>query len=177
MATEQQTEDLMYLPKDFWSPRYDSTFFTVKIEGFELLTSAPPAAATSDATIIIPSKGTFPAYYYKVVVYREHKRKTLLRRYSQFQWLFRQLIAHPPISPSPPISVSSEEQQHFVNDIATGTPIRQLMPAAVVCRFQWWQDDAFAATRMEDLSDFLTAVLERPGYAGHDAMKAFLELL
>jgi PX domain len=170
--TEQQQlpSDLMFLPQDFWSPRYDSTFYTVKLEGFERLTELPPSSSSA-GTVLVPGKTNVPAYYYKVVVYREHKRKTLLRRYSQFKWLYSQLLAHPPVPPAV-VSKNNNNQQQQYDDT---NPIR--LSSSAGCPFQWWQDDAFAAHRLEDLTEFLSATLGRPGYARHPAVVAFLELL
>lgn len=168
---QQQSQDLMYLPKDFWSPRYDSTFYSVKVEGFELhLTS--PTVSTDTAIALIPGKSIFPAYYYKVVVYRKHKRKTVLRRYSQFRWLCRQLLAHPASPPDKP------SYNNINNDapLAMARPIRLPTSSSGCCDFSWRQDDVFATNRMENLNDFLNGVLIRPGYAMHPAVVAFLEL-
>jgi len=140
---------LLYLPKDTWSPRYDSTFYTVKLEGKQKLSELPEVPSA------IGGKSNLPAYYYEVAVYREHDKKTVLRRYSQFNWLYEQLIASPPQDEQPP----------------DAGPIR--LPGA--CPLQW-QDDKFAQTRLGRLMDFIGDTLARPGYASHPAVLSFLEL-
>jgi PX domain len=141
---------LMYLPNGYWSPRYDSAFYTVKMEGKEYL-KVPPINTTP---AIDGMSG--PAYYYIVVVYREHTKRPLFRRYSHFKWLLEQLSAHPPAEVQPP------------------DPKRIHLPPGT-CPFQW-QNDTFAQNRMEELEEFLSDVLARPGYASHPAVAAFLEL-
>lgn len=152
---------LLYLPKDEWSPRYDATFYFVKIEDKKLVTTETAREHLGSFLIeaVPPSVGgntVLPAYYYEVVVYREHSKKSLLRRYSQFKWLYDQLKAHPP----------SDEQ------LPSARPIQ--MPPGT-CLFQR-QDDAFAQNRLEQLNEFIDDVLGRPGYASHEATLAFLQL-
>ena len=140
---------LLYLPKDSWSPRYDSTFYTVKLEGKQKLSELPAVPSA------IGGKSNLPAYYYEVTVYREHEKKSMLRRYSHFKWLYEQLIWNPPQDEQP----------------SDTKPIR--LPGA--CPLQW-QDDNFAQTRLERLMDFIDDTLARPGYASHPAVLTFLEL-
>lgn len=161
---------LMFLPKDQWSPRYEETFYSVKIEGFQRLFAAPAtadaAAGSSTETVAaLPAgKPSFPAYYYQVVIYRGHQKKTVLRRYSQFKWLYNQLVAYRP----PPSAASATSP-------ATPSPFPSMPPGT--CPWDR-QDDAFAAVRQDELADFLTSVLERPGgYTNHEAVVAFLELV
>jgi len=164
----------MYLPKDLWSPRYDGNFFTVKVEGKQKITSEselPSANETSsNNAILIGGKTNLPAYYYQVIVYREHEKRTLLRRYSQFKWLYEQLVADPPPLPA---SMSDEDQVAAVAAMAAKGRIS--MPPGTCSLFQR-QDDAFAQNRVEQLDSFLQDVLGRPGYASHPACRAFLEL-
>lgn len=151
--------ELVYMPNDTWSPRYDSTFYTVKLNGFELVHDTLPSDGID--RIRVPGKTNLPAYYYRVDVYRSHERMTLLRRYSQFQWLYHELMANCDTSSSSS-SATLEAPLHF--------------PSAVVCRFQWWQDDAFAMTRMQDLAVFLSSALVRPNCSRLLAVRIFLAL-
>jgi PX domain len=151
--------ELVYLPNDTWSPRYDSTFYTVKLNGFELVHDTLPSDGVD--RIRVPGKTNLPAYYYRVDVYRRHERTTLLRRYSQFQWLYHELMAHSDDTSSSAV-VDPTATLHF--------------PSAVVCRFQWWQDDAFAMTRMQDLAVFLSSALVRPNCSRLSAVRIFLSL-
>jgi len=168
MATTRRTEEkevatsstapahLMFLPKDQWSPRYEETFYSVKLEGYQLLLQEAPSHDNPPP----PGKLSFPAYYYQVVVYRGHDKKTLLRRYSQFKWLHQQLLAHPPI-------LNNE------NSTTNSEPLPSLPPGT--CPWQR-QDDGFAACRMDELADFLTQLLGQPAIANHQAVISFLEL-
>jgi PX domain len=153
-----QQNELVYLPNDTWSPRYDSTFYTVKLNGFELVHDALPSDDGID-TIRVPGKTNLPAYYYRVDVYRRHERTTLLRRYSQFQWLYHELMTSCDTSSA---GILDNAPLHF--------------PSAVVCRLQWWQDDAFAMTRMQDLAVFLSSALVRPNCSRLLAVRIFLSL-
>lgn len=141
----------LFLPKDQWSARFDSTFYTVKIEGKQRLTAPPDKSVPAS----IGGKTNFPAWYYRVVVYREHGKEEHLRRYSHFQWLYEQLIANP----------SSDEQLSGLNEIT--------FPGSCPMTIQ---NDAFAQGRMEVLADFLNDVLSRPGYASHPAVLTFLDI-
>jgi hypothetical protein len=141
---------LMYLPKDVWSPRYDSTFFTIELAGKQLL-SEPPEGHQD-----LGGKANFPAYYYDVIVFREHTKKSLQRRYSDFKWLYDQVSKYPPTDEQAP----------------NAEPIR--MPPGT-CPFQR-QNDAFAQNRLEALFEFMGDLLGRPGYASHPAVVRFLDL-
>jgi hypothetical protein len=140
----------MYLPKDVWSPRYDSTFFSIKLAGKELLTEPPEGHQD------LGGKTSFPAYYYDVVVFQERTQKSVHRRYSEFKWLYDQVSKHPPTDEQAP----------------NAEPLR--MPPGT-CPFQWQNED-FAQNRLEALAEFMGVLLERPGYAAHPAVLTFLEL-
>lgn len=151
---EQHHNDLMYLPESHWSPRYDSTFYTVKFEGSTFLRDNPPSVPSE-----IQGKTNLPAYYYSIGVYQEHEKRLLLRRYSHFRWLYQQLSSHPPAE-----AATTRHQT---------TPIH--MPSGT-CPLFHWQDEKFVAIRQEQLSQFMEDLLGRPGYANHPAVKTFLEL-
>jgi hypothetical protein len=142
---------LVYLPKDVWSRRYDSTFYTFKFEGKQLL-SEPPEGHKN----IGGGETNKNAWYYDVVVFREHAKTTVQRRYSEFKWLYDQVLKNPPMDEQAPNASS----------------IR--MPPGT-CPFQW-QSEAFAQNRSEELSEFMGDLLGRPGYAAHPAVVTFLEL-
>lgn len=80
---EKSNAPRAFLASDQWSPRFETTFFTVKMESFELRTSYPQ----DDSPDVPKGKGTFPAYYYKIDVYCGHAKHSVLRRYSQLVWL------------------------------------------------------------------------------------------
>jgi hypothetical protein len=150
VETNKTMSNVMYLPKDVWSPRYDSTFFTIKLVGKQLL-SEPPEGHQD-----LGGRVTFPAYFYEIVVFQEHTKKSLQRRYSEFKWLYDQ------VSKSPPTA----------EEVPNAEPIH--MPPGT-CPFQW-QNEAFAQNRLESLSEFMSDLLERPGYAAHPAVVRFLDL-
>lgn len=84
---------VMYLEYDDWSPRYQETFYTVRIEGFQLLAS-PPEASFQLPHNQLGSKNTFPAYYYEIKVFcGRHPPRIVYRRYSQFKWLYKNISA------------------------------------------------------------------------------------
>ena len=147
---------LMYLPFSYWSPRYDSSFYTVKVDGRERIIEDLPLVPDE-----VGGKQDLRAYYYRVTVYREREKTSFLRRYSQFHWLYDQISAKPP-------TITNEQREN-----SPGTPIR--MPAKS-CPFIQRQDENFARNRQELLSQFLEDILGRPGYASHEAVCAFLEL-
>jgi hypothetical protein len=144
---------VMYLPKDEWSPRFDSTFFSVKLESTQICTS-PPAVREG-----ICGKTNTPAVYYQVAVFCEHRKITFLRRYSNFKWLYDQLKASPP----PPVQ----------DDLYREPPPLNMPPGT--CFFHS-QDDAFIQNRKEQLMDFIDDALILPGYAQHPAVILFFEL-
>jgi len=142
----------MYLPKDQWSPRYDSTFFSVKIEAAQKCDS-PPAIKEE-----IGGKTHCPAVYYEVAVSCEHRKIQLLRRYSNFYWLYQQVKDFHP----PPVE----------GDPLVYEPL--VMPPGTC--FLQPQDDEFIKNRKEQLSEFVDDLLSRPGYAEHTAVRLFFEL-
>lgn len=146
--------NLMYLPKDFWSKRYEDSFYTIHVEGYERYAAAPEGSNASARTI--GGHGHHPAFYYKVVVYRSNQTKVLWRRFSQFVWLYRQVKAKlpPPLPDAPPAQ-------------ALRLPPGTCWP---------FQSEGLAQERVELLSAFLDDLLGRPGYASHPAVVTFLEL-
>jgi hypothetical protein len=155
-TTTTLTPPVMFLAPEHWSPRYDTAFFTVKMDGFELLLE-PPTNPDSAIDVtrqqIMEGKTNHPAYYYKVEVFCAHSSRVFWRRYSQFYWLYQQLSTTRPIG---------EQQQPL--EMPPGT-----------CFFQR-QDEPFAQNRLEQLRDFLRDVLQRPGYATDPRVVVFLEL-
>ena len=86
---------VMYLAYEHWSPRYETTFYTVKIDGCESLQSAPSSSASCGRN------SNHPAYYYKLDIFCGHKTRSVFRRYSEFRWLYNRLpksnhVALPP---------------------------------------------------------------------------------
>ena len=152
--TNDSNSALMYLPASYWSARYDRSFYTVKVEGNVKISDDLPSTPS-----VIRGKDRLPAFYYKVVVYREHETSTVLRRYSHFYWLYQQLLSNPPVVPA-------EQGRSAVSiKIPPGT-----------CPLYFRQDNDFANNRQQLLAQFLEDVLSQPGYAKHEAVVQFLEL-
>ncbi|KAG7337144.1 PX domain containing protein [Nitzschia inconspicua] len=153
---------MMYLAHEDWSPRFETTFYTIRIDGYELVTKTTTTTTTTTPLLLPPSsllrdgggKTNLPAYYYKITVFCGHYRRMVLRRYSQFEWLYKHL----------PLSV-----------VQNGNEPTLVLPPKTPCLCQP-QNDAFAQNRMEQLQDFLRDVLIRRGAAQHDAVAKFLEL-
>ncbi len=135
----------MFLAADQWSPRFQNTFYTVKMDTFELREVSPESSAETAG--MPPGKGSFPAYYYKIDVLSGHARHSVLRRYSQFDWLIS----------TAPMRANGPEKP----------------PKSWVCQPQ---SAAFAKNRMEQLREFLEAYLSQPGIAKEPSVVAFLEL-
>lgn len=192
--------DFMFLPKNQWSSRFEETFYTVKVEGFQLVTTpvsgtrttttttttlqAETVHATPDAAAqlpVVPERMSFPAYYYHVVVNRGHGQTTILRRYSQFLWLYHQIQKHSQQLTSIPVLHSDTTGTSNAGK-GTTTPLPQqsqlVLPHPPPKTCPWdRQDDVFAACRQDELSDFLEQLLSQgPGVAKHPAVRAFLEL-
>jgi hypothetical protein len=141
----------MYLPVDQWSPRFDSTFFSVKIE----------SAQKHERPLVlregIGGKINGPAVYYDVAVFCEHRKIMLQRRYSNFYWLYEQ--------------VKDFRPPHVEGDIEHG-PLE--MPPGT-CFWQR-QDEEFIKNRTEQLGEFVDDLLSRPHYAEHPAVRLFFDL-
>jgi len=160
MTTQQQRhQELRYVSFLSWSPRFDANFFSLKMEQTELLQSAPNDDSTAHSNAMqVPGKEKYPAYYYQIDIFREKKQHSVLRRYSQFQWLYQQLLVQ------------------YKQSLASGAPPTEPMVfPPKTCPWQT-QDDEFAENRLEQLFEFLTDALKRPGVASHGAVVKFLEL-
>lgn len=142
----------MYLPIDQWSPRFDSTFFSIKIESAQRFENAPVVKEG------IGGKTHCPAVYFDVVVFCEHQRKVLHRRYSNFYWLYEPVKNFHP----PPVE----------GDTTIYEPLS--MPPGTC--FMRPQDDEFIKNRKLQLMEFVDDLLSRPGYSEHPAVRLFFEL-
>lgn len=145
----------MYLEHQDWSHRFQDTFYTVLLDGFELMT-APSETDYSPPPDIIGGKTSFPAYFYKIKVFCGHRNpKVVYRRYSQFQWLYKNM-------PSSVIGSGANKE-------AIVFPPGSCVPDS--------QNDDVAKARMEQLGEFLRDALIRMNVASHEAVVAkFLEL-
>jgi hypothetical protein len=102
------TVPAMYLAHEDWSPRYETTFYTVKVQAVELLDSAP---ATLNS--VISGKSNHPAYYYRIDVYCGHSTRSVFRRYSQFHCLYKQLPRAAKVSMPPGTCFCQPQEQAF----------------------------------------------------------------
>jgi hypothetical protein len=137
----------MYLAHEDWSPRFEKTFYTVKMDGCELLKSLPATTTTNPS---IGGNTNFPAYFYNVKIFCGHESQIVQRRFSQFKWLYEQLRM-----------IETDEAEPLI------------FPPGSWCQSQ---NNAFAQNRVERLQDFLRDALVRRGVAKHDAVVRFLEL-
>ena len=173
----------MYLAEEDWSPRFEpSTFYSFKMNSYVLLKEPPSAAAaaaaspaatttssssSSSTAEIPPGKSTFPAYYYKIVVLCGHSSRIVLRRYSQFKWLYDQLPRNI-VNGTTASSASSNNNTNSNNDgfdddddddeVATSPPLSFPPPTWTCCQPQ---NDNFAQNRLEELRQFLRDTLIR----------------
>ncbi len=146
LASDASKLPEMFLAADQWSSRFQSTFFTVKMDSFELRREPPPGSLTEPSGMP-QGNGTFPAYYYKIDVCSGHAKHSVLRRYSQFNWLGSRV----PMRASVP----------------------EMPPKTWICQPQ---TNEFAKIRMEQLLEFLVGFLCQPGIAKDPSVVAFLEL-
>ena len=161
----------LYLPKNQWSPRFEDSFYTVRVDTFQRFDEAPSNATNNDETengdthmrCNIGGHGHHPAFYYKVILRRGTATHEMWRRFSQFQWLWRQVQKSPPHEE---VSSTTAQQQQDEDE-----PLK--LPPGTCWPFQ---SNELAAKRVQLLTTFLDDMLSRPGYANHPAVLAFLEL-
>lgn len=145
----------MFLPESKWSPRYETQFYTIRMNSYTTL-EKPPDHAAADTTfgndecsLCNHNKTKFPAVYYKIEVLRGHTQHTILRRYSQFLYLCKKIDA-------------------------TGEMHKHLPPKAGLLFHK--DSPEFLSVRMEGLYKFLMNVLLRPECVNDKWVEAFLEL-
>jgi len=143
---------MFYLTPKIWSHRFENRFFTLKMDHRSTALEAPPH--DSD----IGGRTKLPAYYYEIEICPgSGDAQQVLRRYSEFEWLYHKLQS------SPPPNGSSEALDSFPT----------LPPKTSFCQTQ---SDEFRFDRQIELLEFLDDALTRPGYAQHPAVKQFLLL-
>mmetsp|Transcript_8251 Transcript_8251/g.23741 ORF Transcript_8251/g.23741 Transcript_8251/m.23741 type:complete len:184 (+) Transcript_8251:291-842(+) len=166
-SNDDAPRNQLYLSRDDWSPRFDSSFFTVEIESYEKLSYPPPAE--HDQASVIQCKTSHPAYYYQISVFCEHEKWIVPRRYSQFQWMRNQLCKTKG-TPTNGNNSTTRTRNHG-NAVATENPP---LPTGT-CFFEV-QNASFAQRRQQQLNDFLDDILTQPGNSFHGAVVTFLEL-
>ncbi|VEU36035.1 unnamed protein product [Pseudo-nitzschia multistriata] len=151
---------VMYLEQEDWSPRYQDTFYTVRLDDFQRFASTPKTATSNNDSDSLPSstlggKTNFPAYYYKIQIFcGRHDPKVVFRRYSQFKWLYQNI----------PLSTTGGDPSE--------EPIQFPPGNGCLCS----QNDDFAKNRTEQLREFLNEALVRRDVARDEAVAQFLEL-
>ena len=177
----------MFLSYEHWSPRYDDTFFTIKMDSTELFHSKPPPKTTSTSSRnSLPEAESaeqnvvsneeeqcggntnFPAYYYKIEVYCSRQPSYVIyRRYSQFHWLYKQLqMLETSTSQSSSGDHNNSQQQQ---------PEQKLVFPPGTC-FWYKQNDTFAQNRLVQLYEFMKDTLQIQTCANHPSVIQFLEL-
>mmetsp|Transcript_6371 Transcript_6371/g.8288 ORF Transcript_6371/g.8288 Transcript_6371/m.8288 type:complete len:156 (+) Transcript_6371:126-593(+) len=148
---ESHNQRLMYLNKDYWSPRYDSTFYSIKFQERQRLEEPPHGLPRR-----INGKTNHPAFYYEINVYRGQITRKILRRFSHFRWLYDQIKT----------TVSTAEEEEDLKNI-------QVPPGTCPLHFQ---SDDFAKAREKALEEFLKSLLDKSSFSSHAAVITFLEL-
>lgn len=189
---EEATSPLFYLPLEQWSPRYGSHIFTTKIDSRQIVSDCRSIEATNTnpTTYSIGGRRTLPACYYKVQLIFGHSTMVLLRRYSQFRWLY-ELIKEPSFSndsatlpflasssslTDEPASTSAsaksgksfhlQEQTIFPNHYdrhdLQNSDLR--FPPKLSPFFQCCRMEEVQESRQDALNNFVRELLKRPGY-------------
>ena len=180
---------MFYLNPEDWSPRFDSTFYTVKLTNFEVRNEMPTASTSSTSDMIsngnrshrrrnISGRSSHPAVYYGLEIRCGHRTRTIWRRYSQFRSLCHHAARSPPPPSSDPHEVEAERKR---GSLWSAFPPRQLAsgPCFVVpclASKDAWKDEDFVEQRQEQLGRFLRDLLTRRGYCSHPFVVDFLEL-
>jgi hypothetical protein len=170
---------MMFLPESKWSPRYESQFYTIRMNSYVTLEKPPPEededAVGRNNTFgndtddiytffklcnilnVTPNK-TFPAVYYKIEVLRGNSSHTILRRYSQFVYLHHKLIN----------SIILQNNSKDINKLPPKTGQFHNMTNNT--------NEEFVYERMEGLYKFLVGLLMQPECVSNKWITAFLEL-
>lgn len=165
---------MFFLQKEDWSPRFESTFFTISMDTREIHNTVPPVeipltssqdSCTTVNSLYYKGKETFPAVYFNVKVQCVHQVLILPRRYSQFRQLYDEVCSSPP----PPNS----HQQTTLNNSNKDEDKLSFPPKT--CYFQS-VDEEFLDVRQEELYNFMVMLLKRAGYANHPSVIDFLKL-
>jgi len=146
---------MFYLAKEDWSPRFDNTFFTISIDTRTTCTSPPESS-------FFKGNNFFPAVYFNIKVQCGRQEYICSRRYSQFRSLYDELC-------SLKAQNEKEKQQQGKEQI------QSLHFPPKTCFFQSI-DEQFLDIRQEELYQFLSELLKRPGYVDHSVVHVFLDL-
>ena len=155
---------VFYLPENEWSPRYETSFFTISLRTRTVYDTHPPHTGIDHNTA---RNRHHPAVYFNLKVKCGKKENVCPRRYSQFRNLYDELRRDPPVQSKHTLSRTSKA----VPDECAQLP---LIPPKT-CFFSKL-DDEFLNTRQEELYTFLDECLKRPDYSKHPSIRQFLEL-
>mmetsp|Transcript_13049 Transcript_13049/g.38361 ORF Transcript_13049/g.38361 Transcript_13049/m.38361 type:complete len:151 (+) Transcript_13049:221-673(+) len=142
---------MFFLEPEDWSPRFERSFFTVRLNSHAVLASAPTKC------VLVGGKTNHPAVYFSLEVLCGRTTQVCSRRYSQFQWLLERVTSTPPSSGVEP-------------------EIRRLKMPPKTCFLNNTRDDDFLSSRQEELFRFLSDLLKIQGVTDHPAMVKFLGL-
>jgi len=158
------TTPSFYLQPEHWSPRYDESFFTVKVDTHARLTvPADPLPMHPDLRKMATSR-FHPACYYQVKVMYGRQVKVMWRRFAQFRWLYEQVLIRYPLASAMTVLADWEREQPVIP-----------FPGKTWI-WEWPHSEEFEEARNVGLDSFLRDLLSRPGYATHPAVVDFLEL-
>jgi hypothetical protein len=141
------------------------------------------ANANVNAKNNIGGNTDYPAIYFKVTVLCGRQSRTLLRRYSQFYHLYKQLLNDPPeesvVRVTSTTTINNKNKKSSVSHHHVHHPYPYPYPPLSIpprtCFFQH-VDEEFLNERETDLEFFLKDLLGRPGYIEHPAVQAFLDM-
>ena len=150
--TSNPSPQFLYLPKNQWSPRYEDSFYTVRVEAFQRFEVAPAEIPSA-----LGGNSHHPCFYFKIILQRGHTTKEIWRRFSNFQWLYNRVQAAPP----------------RVDEGNSGADNPLKLPPGTCWPFQ---SEQLGEKRVKLLGEFLDDMLCRPGYANHPSVLTFLEL-
>ena len=167
---------MMFLPESKWSPRYESQFYTIRMNSYVTLDKPPEEdeeAGQNNTTfgndnddictffricnILNTPNKTFPAVYYKIEVLQGNSSHTILRRYSQFVYLRHKIYDSIMINNSKDINKLPPKTGPFFNTTNNA-------------------NEEFVYERMEGLYKFLVGLLMQPECVNNKWIEAFLEL-
>uniref|UniRef100_A0A7S1FWZ9 PX domain-containing protein n=1 Tax=Corethron hystrix TaxID=216773 RepID=A0A7S1FWZ9_9STRA len=183
-----------FLAPDHWSPRYGSSFFTIKMKEYKTIEHK----SSCDFDTLKCGNTAYPAIYYSVCVTRgDNSERIMWRRYSQFLWLFNCMNKLPflesPLKALPPKRVDVPIIGKFCWGDGDGCfPFFQFQGKERRNAEKGRVDNDGSCfdnslkiqsanknglkMRFEGLGEFLLDLLSRPNMSKHPAMVEFLAL-
>ena len=164
---------MMFLPEDKWSPRYETQFYSIRLNKYTTLNRPPDIISKhhendndtlfgeeNECSIFdfCNSHQKYPAVYYEIEVMSGSKTHTCLRRYSQFYYLCKKL------DPSGEMGLKKS------------LPPKTNNPLLLFHQSKRDFDDDFLKERMDGLYAFLRGLLIRQECVNNPLIEQFLEL-